>query len=869
MMPWEKYSGTVRDSDELQRVYALPSRIEPPTGYEQLSELFRLPGSKAEFRPIQGQALAEIHVVGGLIGLMRVGSGKTLVTRFASEMLDVHNPLLMVPAKLLGKTQREFAELNKEWRTPRVQTTLMSYERLGRARWANYLEELLPDMIICDECFVEGTQVDTPQGPIRIENITPGCQVYNASGIGVVEAVHQREVETITEIKTEFGVLGCTANHPFMTDSGWVAAGDLDVTHRLMKQCAAKVLTNVDEGVRGVWPDLPLPEEQATFLREQLCSEMEMPSTRLVGESKKSRQEDLRKSQSSLCSRYPEISSLPKEYLRTNEEQQPDDKSQGSGEDGRNFEKVGTCPEGSRRQWTRSHQSRKVAFRDFPPRLLEPVHTNRTKAGIRVSYGLQSGSSFCSREVGDRSRRGQSWDDFSATAGPEEGHFSYFSRVEGVKVQKQGDFTKYRKRRVYNLQVSGHPSYSVKGFLVHNCHRLKNPRAAVTRRVHRYIKEHPDTHFVALSGTLTRRTLMDFAHLAEWALGDGAPIPLQWPDLQEWCAALDEDSLVQGRFAPGALEVFLYPDEFGLTALRRGVQRRITSTPGVVATEESPIDASLLIDDWWPSYQPPESVAEATKRLHDDWETPDDVLLTSAADVWRHARELALGFYYKWDPRPPDWWLEPRREWSAFVRATLLRSRTLDSEQQVAELHREASIYLKWAEVREHFKPNVVPVWLDTAVMSCVAGWVEQPGIVWVEHQAVADKLVEFGVPYYGRMGLNRFGQPIEDAEGGIAASIEANKEGRNLQKYNRNLILSPPTTGQAWEQLLGRTHRDGQTADEVLVEVFFGCTENIKAFFQAMNDARYQRDITGTPQKLLEATVAFTDFTHKSKAQG
>ena len=552
MMPWETYAGTVRDSDELRRVYALPSRVEPPTGYERLSELFRLPGSKAEFRPIQAQALAELRVVEGLIGLMRVGSGKTLVTRFASEMFDVQKPLLIVPAKLIEKTKREFAELDKEWRTPQVPITLMSYERLGRARWATYLEETLPDMIICDEA-----------------------------------------------------------------------------------------------------------------------------------------------------------------------------------------------------------------------------------------------------------------------------------------------------------------------------HRLKNPRAAVTRRVHRFIKEWPDTRFVALSGTLTRRSLMDFAHLAEWALGDGAPIPLQWPDLQEWCAALDEDSLVQGRFAPGALEVFMYPDEEGLEAVRRGVKRRIISTPGVVATEESPIDASLLIDDWWPSYQPPEVIVEATKRLHDDWETPDDVLLTSAADVWRHARELALGFYYRWNPRPPDWWLDPRREWSAFVRATLLRSRTLDSEQQVAEIHREARIYLNWAEVRDQFKPNIEAVWLDTTVMSFVAGWTQEPGIVWVEHQAVADKLVEFGVPYYGRMGLNRFGQPIEDAEGGIAASIEANKEGRNLQKYNRNLVLSPPTTGQAWEQLLGRTHRDGQKADEVLVEVFFGCTENIKAFFQAMNDARYQRGITGTPQKLLEATVAFSDFTSKSKVQG
>lgn len=530
----QAYVGKVQDSAEFRRIVSLPRRTSPPEGTEKLSGLFAISGEQT-LRPVQAQALAELHLVGGLVGLIRVGGGKTLITFLASEMLAVERPLLLVPAKLRAKTARDFEELSKHWRGRPM--TIQSYERLGRANWTDYLERVRPDLIICDEA-----------------------------------------------------------------------------------------------------------------------------------------------------------------------------------------------------------------------------------------------------------------------------------------------------------------------------HKLKNVRAAVTRRVGRYMSAYPETHFVALSGTLTRRSLMDFAHIAEWCLGDMAPVPLEYRDLQEWCLAVDVE--VSMRYGAGVLRSF--SEGYSLREVREGVQRRIIETPGVVATEESPVDASLLIDEWWPNYRKSQVVHQAFIKLREEWETPDGVELISAADIWRVARELAVGFYYQWDPQPPKWWLEPRRRWAAFARSVLLRSRTLDSEFQVAQKYRDRKIYRDWAEVKKQFEPNVIPVWLDTDVVEKAAAWAEREGIIWTDLTALAEKLEEAGVPYYGRMGLDKNKVPIEDATGGIVASIEANKEGRNLQRYNRNLVLTPPSTGLAWEQLLGRTHRDGQQADEVTVEVFLGCIENINALKKARADARYQEQVTGSPQKLQEATFIF-----------
>lgn len=223
--------------------------------------------------------------------------------------------------------------------------------------------------------------------------------------------------------------------------------------------------------------------------------------------------------------------------------------------------------------------------------------------------------------------------------------------------------------------------------------------------------------------------------------------------------------------------------------------------------------------------------------------------------------------------RPPKWWLEPRRKWHAFSRRVVRHSRKLDTEKQVREWVRtlergkaqnengEDAVDLleAWTAVSKQFEPNTVPVWIDSGVLSFAAEWArKEGGIVWVEHVCVGERLEQdYGIPYYAKKGLDGRGRFIDEhplGEGGLVASIKSNSEGRNLQKWSKNLVLGWPPNGKQSEQLLGRTHRDGQEADEVYVDVVMTCAEHAEAMEQAVRDAHYVKSVTGSPQKLLDA---------------
>jgi len=65
-------------------------------------------------------------------------------------------------------------------------------------------------------------------------------------------------------------------------------------------------------------------------------------------------------------------------------------------------------------------------------------------------------------------------------------------------------------------------------------HNLRHRSAARTKRFLRYMKEHPGCRFVGLSGTMTRRSLHDYQHLAELALRKNSPLPNNWAILDQW-----------------------------------------------------------------------------------------------------------------------------------------------------------------------------------------------------------------------------------------------------------------------------------------------------------------------------------------------
>lgn len=393
-------------------------------------------------------------------------------------------------------------------------------------------------------------------------------------------------------------------------------------------------------------------------------------------------------------------------------------------------------------------------------------------------------------------------------------------------------------------------------------HKLKNKSAAVTRRVARYMKAYPTTKMVVMSGTITKRSLHDYAHLIRWALKTDVPLPDGYNDLELWADALDERKGLLRRADPGALRVLCNPEENQMWPTnprewaRRAYRRRLVETSGVVSTQETGVDASIGVN----GEEPPSSavIDEAFELLRKNWETPDGWPLADALQIYRHAREITLGFFYRWEPRPPRAWLEARKTWCAFVRETLSHSRALDSELQVKRQFPAATELLAWEKVRNTFKPNTVPVWLDTSVLDYCKEWLEsENGILWTEHVLFAKRLsAETGTAYYGSGNVGDSEKHSKSRP--MILSIEAGREGLNLQAWSSNLVVSPPPNGERWEQLIGRTHRDGQEADEVTFDVAGFSIEHVEAFWQARSDAAYVESSLGSPQKILIADHNF-----------
>lgn len=357
---------------------------------------------------------------------------------------------------------------------------------------------------------------------------------------------------------------------------------------------------------------------------------------------------------------------------------------------------------------------------------------------------------------------------------------------------------------------------------------------------------------------------MDYWHLVKWALGaDNSPLPQKWEEASLWAFALDAKD--HGfRPSPGALSRLLPPGKLPLLENVRGAFRdRLTQTRGVVATSDTGYSGALLVEGC--IVQLPESLGAHYKVLRDQWETPDGHPFSEAVDLWRHARELACGFYYRWNPRPPEEWLVARKLWCKFVRDTLGSSRSLDSELQVANAVKAGrlgdphKLLTRWSEVRDTFTPNQEAVWLDDTTLQLAAVWLKHhKGLCWVEHRAVGERLSQItGLPYYGQGGLSKAKKSIEDEKGPCILSIPANNEGRNLQdRYHQNFILSCPPSGATLEQLLGRTHRPGQEAEEVEAQVVLACREQLDGLTKALEESLYIQQTTGNPQKLCLADL-------------
>lgn len=421
-------------------------------------------------------------------------------------------------------------------------------------------------------------------------------------------------------------------------------------------------------------------------------------------------------------------------------------------------------------------------------------------------------------------------------------------------------------------------SYKPDVIIADEGHFLRNERAAVTRRVMRYRRANPHCRFILLSGTIGD-SLLDYAHLMVAALGEGAPVPRNDKEITSWAKHLDAGS---SRIDPGALLNLCNDEELRQNeSARNGFRRRVADTLGVVSASDMASDddykGSLWIDFdriAIPDFLS-EQLAKIRKGTGPNGEEFDDPL-----EIHRHVREMALGFFYYWDPPPPKDWLEIRRRWSRVSRKILTTNRrNLDSPLQVTNavdrgLYVESIIcgddeegihpveaLAEWRRVKTTYEYKTIPAWISTFLVEHIAAKVKSidPTIIWVNQTAFGNMLANAsGLPYYAQKGIDqKTGASIEADKGGrsIIASIHSNRRGRNLQdRWARNYYVDPPPNEERIEQSLGRTHRKHQLKDRVEADIAVTCLEHEFAIQRAIAQARVVKQTQGHTQKLLKA---------------
>lgn len=408
-------------------------------------------------------------------------------------------------------------------------------------------------------------------------------------------------------------------------------------------------------------------------------------------------------------------------------------------------------------------------------------------------------------------------------------------------------------------------------------HNLRHRSAARTKRFLRYMKEHPECRLVGLSGTITRRSLKDFGHLAELALRARSPLPHAFNTLNEWSEAID---VGRDPLAAGELRRLCNEEELALIrgsldaaeaqpAVRSAFRRRLVETPGVVATEEGAIGTSLILRGLRPPV--PVEVQKVLAELRTIWSV-DGEEITDILTFTRIGCQLAAGMRYRWvwpDGVPDREWLDARRDWFKEMREILkLSRRGLDSPLLVTNAvlrgDLESDFYGAWAAVKGRFNPTppTEVVWISDYLVQHSVHWAKQnvtkaaPGIIWYQHAALGEAIAKMGgFPFIGGGADEELAAIDVKKTPVIVASQRAHGTGKNLQAFCQNLFTTPMAGGVDWEQTLARTHRPGQLADEVTADIFVHTDEMCRSFSSALRDARYIEASQGQKQKLLYST--------------
>lgn len=440
------------------------------------------------------------------------------------------------------------------------------------------------------------------------------------------------------------------------------------------------------------------------------------------------------------------------------------------------------------------------------------------QAGLLVTAGVGSGKTWVGAQLAVRARRPLVLLPAAALAqtvaayaeyGVPEGHVTFLSYTSLTRAAAS-DFLDRLRPDVLVLDEA---------------HRLRNIlKNSAAKRIERYLIANPAVRVCALTASAQSKSVLDWAHLALWALRRRAPVPPTRAGIEALDARL--------QASPEAREEF---------------RLRLEATPGIVnESADAGYSGEVLLDvvRW-----------EPVATLPDTWELPDGWAIDSPAHAAAVSKMLAWGWYPTADPRPSPELILARQAWAGTCRR-VIDSGAADTPAQVAVLRPEAHAAYA-AAVAASPPGESTPVWLSDAALARVPElerpWA--PTIVWAHHQALQDRLAQtWRVPLHREGGRDREGVRLDVARAPlVVASIEACHAAHNAQHYSHSIVLEPPADPEVIRQLIGRTARQGQRAGRVTVTFVVNCAAAANALRTAIARAMLVRETTGRDNPLLQ----------------
>lgn len=203
--------------------------------------------------------------------------------------------------------------------------------------------------------------------------------------------------------------------------------------------------------------------------------------------------------------------------------------------------------------------------------------------------------------------------------------------------------------------------------LVDESFLLANFTSAIVKRVERYVSTH-DVQFVGAAGSITKTSIVQFAHLVKWALKRKSPLPLLKEVLAAWAGAVDTGAMpeVSGTtlirplmgWAHRAFPTVQFHDD--VSGFRKAVRLRMVTSPGIVSTSGTRdiqtsityVNSPVPNPESYPGWCELEALVE---RVIVDGIAPTGDPCPDKMIKFRWLNELSAGIYNDlWWPRPEE-----------------------------------------------------------------------------------------------------------------------------------------------------------------------------------------------------------------------